>query len=168
MTLAQDVTWGRVLFEEKIPQQEVADAFGLLGDCPELTQALVDPTVSVKEKHAVIARVFSGKIADFIRLMCDHNQLERYKTVYEAYQKLMLDSAQIAEAELCYATKPSEEQLDKLKAMICRKFEKKGVALTLREEPALLGGFVLKVGDYEFDRSIKNSLSMIHKRLIRR
>ncbi|MFU0828355.1 MAG: hypothetical protein ACFWTJ_12655 [Lachnoclostridium sp.] len=40
--------------------------------------------------------------------------------------------------------------------------------MELKEDPSLIGGFVLKVGNTEYDKSIKGTLDELQKTLVRR
>ena len=52
--------------------------------------------------------------------------------------------------------------------MICRKYHKTGVNLQLKEDPSLIGGFILTVGDDVYDRSVKASITKLQNSLVRR
>ena len=51
-----------------------------------------------------------------------------------------------------------EELVEKLKKLICRRYGKDGVELTLQEDPSLVGGFILAVGDSVLDKSIRTAI----------
>ena len=51
-----------------------------------------------------------------------------------------------------------EELVEKLKKLICRQYGKDGVELTLQEDPSLVGGFILAVGDSVLDKSIRTAI----------
>ena len=60
------------------------------------------------------------------------------------------------------------EDIEQVKEMICKKYNKAGVELDLIEDPSLIGGMVLKVNDTEYDKSIKGTLDEMQKSLVRR
>ena len=67
-----------------------------------------------------------------------------------------------------YVTPLTEAQLAAMKKMICAKTGEPEVQLELKQNPALLGGFVLHIGDDEYDRSMRASIRNMRKSLIRR
>ncbi|MFT3950456.1 MAG: F0F1 ATP synthase subunit delta [Oscillospiraceae bacterium] len=166
MIKQSDTVWGKVLFEQNLPPDEVEAAFALLDQSPELTGALSSPVVSAAEKRRVAERIFPVQIADFVCLMCENNALTRHREIYEAYDRYVLESRGGIDAALRYFVMPAPEQLEKIKRMICTKYKRSDVRLILTEDKSLLGGFVLCVNGYEYDRSIKNSLENIRKRLL--
>ncbi len=48
-----------------------------------------------------------------------------------------------------------------MKRFLCRNHGKKEVVLALVEEKALLGGFVLKAGDIEYDYSLRGRIGRL-------
>ncbi len=85
--------------------------------------------------------------------------------VLDAYQERREKRAGAQKAELYYVTPPSEEQQKKIKAFLNQRFGTEDMALELKEDPSLLGGFRIKVGSLEFDRSLKGRLDEMKRRL---
>ena len=54
-------------------------------------------------------------------------------------------------------TPPTEEQLRGLSEFLKRRFGKREVEFELTEDKTLLGGFVLRAGAFEYDRSLRGS-----------
>ena len=55
-----------------------------------------------------------------------------------------------------------------MKKMICAKTGKPQVQLDQKQNPALLGGFILHIGDDTYDRSMRTTVRNLQKSLIRR
>lgn len=55
-----------------------------------------------------------------------------------------------------------------MKKMICAKTGEPEVQLELHQNPELLGGFILHIGDDEYDRSVRSAVRNMRKSLIRR
>lgn len=60
-----------------------------------------------------------------------------------------------------YVTRPDEEQLAGIREFLCREYKKKDVQLEMAAAPELMGGFVLKTGDVEYDYSLKGQLERL-------
>ena len=60
-------------------------------------------------------------------------------------------------AKLFYVTEPDEEQLAGILEFFCREY-KEGCAAFNGRGSELMGGFVLKTGDVEYDYSLKGQL----------
>ena len=161
-----DANYGKVLFQLGLPTESIEHMRELLLNHKELLEALDNPSVKTKEKHKVINRLFESEIRNFVKVLCDHGYISRIKEVLISYDDLVLESKQTIRATLSYVTKPSEEQLARIKDMICKKYDKKDVFLELKEDTTLIGGFMLKVGDMEYDKSVKGKLLDLQKRLL--
>ena len=69
------INYGTALYELNIPEEELMAQRSLLQETKELTKSLTSPIVSMKEKHAVIDRIFTGKFKNFLKKLCDYNSM---------------------------------------------------------------------------------------------
>ena len=74
----------------------------------------------------------------------------------------------ILKAELLYVTRPAEEQENKMKEFLRSQFSAREVELTLTEDKSLVGGFVLRAGDREYDWSLIGRYKKLKQKLTRR
>ena len=74
----------------------------------------------------------------------------------------------ILKAELLYVTCPTEAQEDKMKEFLRNQFSASEVELTLTEDKNLVGGFVLRAGDREYDWSLIGRYKKLKQKLTRR
>lgn len=168
MITQRALNYGKVLKFLQV-KEEVMDATDkLLNNCSALNEVLENPVIKRKEKYAVIDDIFVPDIADFMKLLCDHNMIGAFGEIKEAYDALMFEQRDVMKAKLFYATRPENVQLEQIKSMLCQKYKKKEVFLDLEEDASLIGGFVLYAEGTEFDKSIKGALSELQKTLIGR
>ncbi|MCD8368408.1 MAG: F0F1 ATP synthase subunit alpha [Clostridiales bacterium] len=66
---------------------------------------------------------------------------------------------------LTYVTKPTEAQLAGIRAFAQRRCRQGEIDLTLKEDPSLGSGFLLTVGDEEFDWSTQGRLKQLREKL---
>ena len=76
-------------------------------------------------------------------------------------------AAGVMDAELHYVTMPGAAQITGMKQFLCRKYNKKDVNIRLVNQPDLVGGFVLKAGDTEYDYSLKGQLVRLRQAVVR-
>ena len=88
--------------------------------------------------------------------------------IMEAYEAILLESKNMLKAKLKYVVKPDDEQITKIKDMLCNKYKKTGVSLELEEDASLIGGYILYVGNTEYDKSMMGALSEMKKTLVGR
>lgn len=158
-------SYGNVLFDLNIPAGAISDSKKLLAENPELAGALSNPAVTCSEKHRIIERLFPDEVKNFLKVLCDNGRMGDIHLVGEVYEACRLESENILRAELTYANRLSPEQIEALKQKIMKKYGKAGVNLTVKRDASLIGGFVLRVGDEEYDRSVKGRLSRLYRQL---
>lgn len=157
--------YGKVLFEENIERKAVEKSMDILYSSKELVCALDNPAVSDSEKHNVIDRLFPEEMRNFIKYVCDNRHIYIMKDIYNVYDRLMLESVRGIKAQFICVTEPDEKEAERIKNMIKKKYNKEKVILEVIKKPELIGGFILKVGDYEYDRSLKSSVDNLVKKL---
>lgn len=160
--------YGRVLFEENIPEKAVSSSLEILNLCPPLVNALSSPAVSQEEKHKVVEKVFPKEMHNFINYLCDNGQIGLFNDIYNVYDNLKLEDHGGIRAEYICVTPPGKDRTEKIKDIIKQKYGKEKVVLSIIKKPELIGGFILRVGDTEYDRSIKTSLVDLSRKLERR
>lgn len=160
------MNYAKALFDLNISVECVRNTKDIIVENRELLDALSNPTIKKSEKHAVIDTVFVKEIRNFLKVLCDNNCMVLISQIFDIYEGIVLDGENIIKAKLFFVTKPDDYQLEKLKEFVCNKYNKTSVLLELKEDPSLLGGFVLSVGDTLYDKSIKGTLSSLHKALL--
>jgi F-type H+-transporting ATPase subunit delta len=156
MTVVSD-NYAKVLFDMNYDAESVEQMRALLSD-KELSAALESPFVKKKAKHAIIDRLFPASVCNFVKVMSDNGDVALSGEMFDAFDALQRDRRGAIKATFTYVTKPDDAQIVKLKEKICGMYGKKEVELDLREDPSLVGGFILQVGDTMLDRSIRTSI----------
>ena len=160
--------YGQVLYERKVPAQMVEDARKAFEEVPQLKQVLASPVIPKSKKHRVIDRIFPRELRSFFKVLVDHGDMDMVEAVFRAYHTYACEQEGILQAELSYVTDPTEEQLEKIRQTLCRKYGKKAVELSLKKDPALIGGFIIRVGGLETDWSMRGRLKQLEQILRRR
>lgn len=161
-----DANYGKVLFNLALPDEVISRAKNILLNSTELLAALDNPSIKAKEKHAVIDKLFDDEMRAFLKVVCDNGYISHIAEIFIAYDDLVLESKNMIRATLSFVTKLNEAQIIGIKNMICKKYRKEDVLLELKEDPTLIGGFILNIGDMEYDRSVKGKLLDMQKRLL--
>ena len=155
--MTADLTaYAKVLFDLGLDESYVKEGFEELLASEPLLEALDNPCVTKNEKHRVIDKLFEGKLAAFLKLMCDNDKAYGFKSVFDEYNSLLLKSKNGIEATMTCYDKPDDERIEKIKDKIRATYNKDIVKLNIKEDKSILGGFVLDVGDEEYDKSIAN------------
>ena len=88
--------------------------------------------------------------------------------IFRAYQRWYDDSRKIKTGILYYVDKPDSEQLAQIENKLCSQLKCNKVKLALKSRPELIGGFVIRIGDLEIDRSLQGSVNCLTEKLTRR
>ncbi|MGI6206213.1 MAG: ATP synthase F1 subunit delta [Anaerovoracaceae bacterium] len=160
--------YARVLFDLHLDPGDIETARVLLSESEELTEALTSPIVSKSEKRDVIDKLFPESTRNFFKVMSDNGDVEYAEAMFSAYDTLVLDDRNAVAAEFRYVTEPDDAQISKLKQKIAKDYKKDSVELNLVEDKSLIGGFVLTVGDYVLDQSVKTSIQKLRRHFAER
>ena len=145
--------YGEVLFELGIKKDTVEESKRIFSLTEQLHRTLESPIISKNEKYSIIEKV------------CDHEKMSYIDEIIEAYYKKYNEANNILTATLSYVVEPNDNQLSQIKNYLAKKYNKETVEITMIEQPELIGGFVLKVGDIEEDNSIRGRLNRLEKKL---
>lgn len=155
--------YARVLLERNIDSEAVNTSRKLLTELSELYDALINPLVRKSEKHSVIEALFPQPMWSFMKVMSDNGDIPCSTEMFDAYDAMVRKQQDTVKAVFTYVTKPDDAQIEQLKQKIAKDFHKKNVALQCIEDPSLIGGFVLTVGDFIFDQSVKTSMRKLKR-----
>ena len=160
--------YATVLLELGVTREAVDETKEILSLTQDLPKSLKSPVVSKQDKHKLIDRIFPASLRTFLKVVCQNGQIDSILDIFSEYQALERQQRHCAHAVLEYVTPLTEAQLAAMKKMICAKTGEPEVQLELKQNPALLGGFVLHIWDDEYDRSMRASIRNMRKSLIRR
>ena len=149
--------------EKGILENVIADVKLLiksLGEIPELAEVFQNPIVKPSGKKAFVSSLLKGKVSeetiDFLNL-----EIENGREMYTIYRK----EQGITAVTLTSATPLSKEQ-EKSVADLVKKTRNTEVELQTKVDPSLMGGFILRVEDQQYDASVSSRLKQIKKELI--
>ncbi len=161
-------TYAKVLLTQAETPEAVTQAQTTFQNCPQLLDALSNPTIPEREKFAVIDRLFPASLRTFLKVVCRNGQIDSIAEIFSEYIRLARQERQCAHAVLEYVTPLTAAQLAAMKQVVCAKTGKTEAELELRKNDELEGGFVLHIGDDTYDRSVRGIARYMRRRLIRR
>lgn len=162
------IRYAHVLSELGISGAAVEETEEILEQTKELKEILEHPVITKENKHDIIDRIFPEEMKNFLKVVVDNGKVDIVMEIFGAYEELEKKKAKIATAKLRYVTLPSEEQKKKMEAFICKTFAADDVSWEMKEDPELLGGFVLLVDGKEYDYSMAGRLNRLEQTLMRR
>lgn len=160
--------YGVVLYQLGIQRPSVETADEEVTRAPELGKIFRNPTISDKKKHRIIERIFPPELHHFLKYVSDDRKFDQIKEIFAAYKIHSDQQNGIVTAVLLYFTPPTMEQQEKIKRFVRQKYQCKEVKLLLKVDPSLLGGFIIRVGSFEYDRSLRGRFTKMKRRMTRR
>ncbi len=145
----------------------VADAFESSGD---LRAALLNPEVPHASKKAILtdvcARLAVGKTATNATLLLgDRRRIALLPEIAQLLREMNDAKKGLLRAEVTTAIPLSDAFYQKLLATL-ETLSKKRVVLDKKNDPALIGGVVLRIGDLVLDSSLKTRLDGLKHALL--
>ena len=141
----------------------------LLFSTADLRNALESPAVGGDVKQKVIVTIaarmgLNTAVRNFISLVVDHRRTELLREMQQAFGEEMNERLGIAEAEVTSARELSAAEKKELAAVLERRTGKK-IEARFREDKALLGGAVVRLGSTIYDGSVREQLNRLRERL---
>ena len=88
--------------------------------------------------------------------------------IFEAYYRYWDEKNHIIRAELISAEAATDEEANDAKALLQSKYPEYEISLTQKVDETLLGGYVIKTLNTEYDRSYEGKLRELERKLTRR
>ncbi len=135
----------------------------------ELRNALESPAVSREVKERVIREItekigIDETVRNFIYLVVAHRRTKLFREILAALEKQLNMRMGIAEAEVSSAKELSDAEKKELTAVLERRTGKR-IKAQYREDEALLGGVVVRVGSTIYDGSVREQLNRLREQL---
>lgn len=162
------------LAQEQRQTSEVAGALGqlqaLIAESPDLQRLVRSPAFSAQEQtkamDAILARAgIGGVAANFVRLVTAKRRLFAISDMIRDYNKLYDASRGLTRAEVTSAAPLSKEQIAALKDQLRGKAAGQEVELSVKVDPAIIGGVIVKYGSRMVDGSLRTKLNAIRNRM---
>jgi F-type H+-transporting ATPase subunit delta len=97
---------------------------------------------------------------NLVRLMARNRRLTAVDEVATQFERLRAEAERVVEAELVTAVEVSDEQRDRIAAALGRKLGRE-IRLHTRINPDLIGGAVIRAGDWVVDGSVRARLKKL-------
>ena len=135
---------------------------------PDFLKMLQTPCIALEDKQNVLRKVFEGRIEtfllNFLMLITEKGRVGLIHDMREAYKEHYYFENGIVEVRAITAKPMSAALTEKLKAKMSAVTGKQVVLETSVDE-SLIGGIVVKLGNEQFDTSLRTRLNEIAARL---
>ena len=156
-----------VLPDEKLEKvlEEVRNLNSLVDD--RAIRYFRSPVVPAEKKKGLLEQVLeklqvTEELKKVLLLMAQKDRLGILREFTSELENLIDLRLGVVKAEITTATELDEETLGKIKSKIEELFGKKA-EVTVKLDPSIIGGFIVKVADKVLDASIKTQLENLKK-----
>src|SRR4051794_37639524 len=136
---------------------------------PRFVQMMTSPLRSEAEKDRIIAEAFEGRAlpasVNFLRVLNRHGRLRLLGSILQTARRSWDRRQNRHPVTVRSAVPLTEGQTAALRDRLARSIGGTPV-LTLEDDPGLIGGLVVRVGDDVYDASVRNRLEQLRQRLI--
>ena len=144
-----------VLYRLAVERRDVEEAQRVYFVTEKLAQTLANPLIPLTKKYDIIEKVYGFEsepklITSFIKEMVKLGYAAEMNEIFEAYYRYWDEKNHIIRAELISAEAATE------------------ISLTQKVDETLLGGYVIKTLNTEYDRSYEGKLRELERKLTRR
>ena len=148
-----------------VSPEDVKQTVELLEALPQVKVDFENPTVELEKKIHLIEMIFPKQIRDFLELLCDHHDFNLFSEIVEAYHEELrkVENNPNLAVQISYVVPPTDDQLNKMKEFLKEKCHADALDVTLKEDKNLLGGFIIRAGNEEYDWSRRGRLQQIER-----
>jgi F-type H+-transporting ATPase subunit delta len=146
-----------VLIEQVVDQNSVLEAI------------LQNPIIPLDKKYSILEEIFGNSVhavtKAYLKLVVNKGRSAILFDTAKAFIRQYNVIKGIVTAEVTSATALTAENKNEIVAVVKKEIGAKEVIIKEKVNEKLIGGFILKVGDRQFDASISGSLNKLKKEL---
>lgn len=130
---------------------------------------LESPVVKTSQKMKVFKSVFSGKVNEltlnFLLLIAENKREKYIPGIFRVLEDMYRREEGVKTAVLTSAQAMTDEMAEQIRKILEKELEAR-IELSRKVDESLIGGFVLRVDDKQFDASVSTQLKKIKEQLL--
>lgn len=149
-------------------REELIQVWKIIKKNDELNHVLFHQRILPGDKKNILSKIFEGQVSghllNFLYLLVDKRREYFLETIVETFDRLVDREERIIKIEVVTAI----ELNNKLKKSLHKKLEQLldyTLIINNAIDPSIIGGMIIKVGDYVIDGSIKNQLNSLEEKI---
>ncbi len=136
-----------------------------VSESADLKDFLTSPIIKIEVKKSALSEIFSNvqnETNSLFHLLFENKRFEILEAIAIQYNKLFDESNGIEVAKVTTAFPITVELETKVLAKIAE-FSNKKITIQNIVDPTIIGGFILRVGDQQYNASVANKLSELKR-----
>lgn len=133
----------------------------------DLDEYIQNPTISPENKEKALNEIFSGineLTKQFFRLLFANKRFEILEAIAQKYNTLFDELEGIETSHVITAT-PMDKSLEEKLLEKIRTISKSKIILKNTVDSSIIGGFIIRLADKEYNASIANKLQLLKREL---
>lgn len=138
---------------------------GTIAESHELKDFLSSPVIKMDVKKSALSEIFSNVQAEtnsLFNLLFENKRFEILDAIAKEYNRLFDESNGIEVAKVTTAFPITAELQTKVLAKIAE-FSNKKITIENIVDPTIIGGFILRVGDQQYNASVASKLGELKR-----
>ena len=168
--------YGDALFDlavEKNRAEEFLDEIKVIGqvlsDNPDFAELMQHPGISEEEKEKILKNVWEGRISkELLGLMLLLLQKKHYGKLNSVLDYFVMRVKEKDGIGIAYVTTPmplTEDRKNAVEKRVVETTAYHSFEMHFSEDPSLIGGMVIRIGDHVLDNSVKTKLEHLSRQL---
>lgn len=136
-----------------------------VAESAELKDFLISPIIKMDVKKSALSEIFSNiqkETTSLFHLLFENKRFEILESIAKQYNNLYDESNGIQVAKVTTAFPITPELETKVLAKISE-FSNKKITIVNIVDPTIIGGFILRVGDQQYNASVANKLNELKR-----
>ncbi len=136
-----------------------------VAESAELKDFLISPIIKMDVKKSALSEIFSNiqkETTSLFHLLFENKRFEILESIAKEYNNLYDESNGIQVAKVTTAFPITPELETKVLAKISE-FSNKKITIVNIVDPTIIGGFILRVGDQQYNASVANKLNELKR-----
>ncbi|MDF1497500.1 MAG: ATP synthase F1 subunit delta [Patescibacteria group bacterium] len=136
---------------------------------PALVQLLQDGLMPIQKRLEALDKTVGKQIHEYSRntiaLLIQNNSLNDFKTFLQTLETVARESANHFECTVITAVEVSDDVKNQIQKALEKKF-KGTVRIQSEIDPSIVGGLVVRCGDWKYQSTIQSKLQQLHNHLV--
>lgn len=145
---------------------DMQSVYNTIENSRELQAVLQSPVIKANDKKEALLKIFGGQSEtthSLINILVENQRTSLLGDVAKSYVQLYNDEQGVKVATVITAVPLSSELENKIMAKVKELTGSEKVTLKNEIDPAIIGGFILRVGDIQYNASIANQFGNLKR-----
>lgn len=151
-------------------RNDIVQIYGTVNSNPDLKSVVESPVIKPSQKIKAVNAIFKGRVEaltiNFLNIIIENKRENSLDGICRMFMEIYSKELGIKTALITTAVPIDDSVKRMLTELLAAEFKAK-IEIEHRQNPDILGGYILKVGDQQYDASVSNSLRKLKHALVK-